>query len=73
VDWFLNNADRRHRVRPADPFEIESDAGRCPSVPLLHYAVVRLGRYNQLQKILFPQPYPIDLEDLDEDPGEDRL
>ena len=30
---------------------------RCPAVPLPHYAVMRLGRYAQLQKIVFPQPY----------------
>jgi hypothetical protein len=30
---------------------------RCPAVPLPHYAVMRLGRYAQLQKIVFPEPY----------------
>jgi hypothetical protein len=35
------------RLRPADPYEIERDAGRCPAVPLPHPA----RTLQQLQKI----------------------
>jgi hypothetical protein len=60
--WFIANEDRCHRVRPCDPYEVENDSGqRCS--PLPHYAVLRRGRYGQLQKILVPQPF--DMGDLD--------
>jgi len=38
-------------------------------VPLPHYAVIRRGRYNQMQKILFPMPYEWggDLDELTEE------
>jgi hypothetical protein len=67
--WFVNNAERRHRVRPADPYEIASDTGqRCPATPLPHYALLRRGRYGQIQKLLVPQPYDMGtLEELSEE------
>ncbi len=57
--------EREHDVRLFLDQQGLGDA--CPPVPLPHYAVIRLGRYNQLQKILCPQPYAISFEDLTED------